>query len=130
MIPRNSVKHAAANGTWVRGVHLTFPATTVIEVLASERLDFVYIDGEHTYEAVRADLEAWWDRIGDHGIMAGHDWTDQPVHAGVKRAVTEFAEARGLTVYLTTVPGYHRETCPSWYTYKAGEMPGPDWRRC
>ena len=47
MIPRNSVKHAAANGTWVRGVHLTFPATTVIEVLASERLDFVYIDGEH-----------------------------------------------------------------------------------
>jgi len=47
MIPRNSVKHAAASGDWVRGIHLTFPATAVIEVLASERLDFVYIDGEH-----------------------------------------------------------------------------------
>jgi 4-hydroxy-2-oxoheptanedioate aldolase len=47
MIARNSVKHAAASGDWVRGIHLTFPATSVIEVLASERLDFVYIDGEH-----------------------------------------------------------------------------------
>jgi 2-keto-3-deoxy-L-rhamnonate aldolase RhmA len=47
MIERNSVKHAAASGDWVRGIHLTFPATATIEVLASESLDFVYIDGEH-----------------------------------------------------------------------------------
>jgi len=47
MLAKNSVKHAAASGDWVRGIHLTFPATAVIEVLASERLDFVYIDGEH-----------------------------------------------------------------------------------
>jgi 2-keto-3-deoxy-L-rhamnonate aldolase RhmA len=47
MLERNSVKHAAAGGDWIRGIHLTFPATAVIEVLASERLDFVYIDGEH-----------------------------------------------------------------------------------
>jgi 4-hydroxy-2-oxoheptanedioate aldolase len=47
MIAKNSVKHAAASGAWVRGIHLTFPATTAVEVLASERLDFVYIDGEH-----------------------------------------------------------------------------------
>jgi 4-hydroxy-2-oxoheptanedioate aldolase len=47
MLARNSVKHAAATGERVRGIHLTFPATAVIEVLVSERLDFVYIDGEH-----------------------------------------------------------------------------------
>ena len=47
MLARNSVKHAAATGDRVRGIHLTFPATAVIEVLVSERLDFVYIDGEH-----------------------------------------------------------------------------------
>jgi 2-keto-3-deoxy-L-rhamnonate aldolase RhmA len=47
MIARNSVKHAASTGEWIRGIHLTFAATAVIEVLASERLDFVYIDGEH-----------------------------------------------------------------------------------
>ncbi len=47
MIERNSVKHGAASGEWVRGIHLTFAATAVIEVLASEQLQFVYIDGEH-----------------------------------------------------------------------------------
>jgi len=47
MLEKNSVKQAAASGDWIRGIHLTFPATAVIEVLASERLDFVYIDGEH-----------------------------------------------------------------------------------
>lgn len=47
MIARNAVKHAAASGDTIRGIHLTFAAPAVIEVLASERLDFVYIDGEH-----------------------------------------------------------------------------------
>ena len=47
MIAKNAVKHAAASGTWIRGIHMTFAAPVVIEVLASERMDFVYIDGEH-----------------------------------------------------------------------------------
>jgi 2-keto-3-deoxy-L-rhamnonate aldolase RhmA len=47
MIAKNAVKHAAASGAWIRGIHLTFAAPAVIEVLASERMDFVYIDGEH-----------------------------------------------------------------------------------
>ena len=47
MIARNAVKHAAATGDLIRGLHMTFAAPAVIEVVASERLDFVYIDGEH-----------------------------------------------------------------------------------
>jgi 2-keto-3-deoxy-L-rhamnonate aldolase RhmA len=43
----NSVKEAAATGRHIRGVHLTFAAPAVIEVLASIDLQFVYIDGEH-----------------------------------------------------------------------------------
>ena len=42
----NAVKRAAQSGERVRGVHLTFPAHTVIEVLGSQ-LQFVYLDGEH-----------------------------------------------------------------------------------
>jgi 4-hydroxy-2-oxoheptanedioate aldolase len=47
MVARNAVKHAAATGDVIRGIHMTFAAPVVIEVLASERLDFVYLDGEH-----------------------------------------------------------------------------------
>ena len=42
----NAVKVAARNGSRIRGVHLTFPAPSLIELLASQ-LRFVYIDGEH-----------------------------------------------------------------------------------
>lgn len=46
MPSHNAVKRAAAAGERVRGVHLTFAAPTIIEVLAAQ-LQFVYIDGEH-----------------------------------------------------------------------------------
>jgi 2-keto-3-deoxy-L-rhamnonate aldolase RhmA len=45
---RNAVKAAAASGEMIQGIHLTFPAPAIIEVLArSIDLQFVYIDGEH-----------------------------------------------------------------------------------
>jgi 2-keto-3-deoxy-L-rhamnonate aldolase RhmA len=47
MTRQNAVKDAAASGNWIRGVHLTFAAPAVIEVLAAVELQFVYIDGEH-----------------------------------------------------------------------------------
>ena len=47
MIARNAVKDAAASGAAIRGIHMTFAAPAAIEVVASERLDFVYLDGEH-----------------------------------------------------------------------------------
>lgn len=43
----NSVKIAAAAGARIRGVHMTFAAPAAIELLASFKLDFIYIDGEH-----------------------------------------------------------------------------------
>jgi 2-keto-3-deoxy-L-rhamnonate aldolase RhmA len=53
---QNAVKRAAQSGERVRGVHLTFAAPTVIEVLAAQ-VDFVYIDGEHGCFDTR-DIEA------------------------------------------------------------------------
>lgn len=46
MHPRNVVKDAARSGAVVRGLHMTFAAPSVIELLGAQ-LDFVYIDGEH-----------------------------------------------------------------------------------
>lgn len=96
---------------------------------AAGSLDFVYIDGAHDYESVRADIEAWWPKLAPGGVLAGHDFDDQPIHEGVKRAVVEFAERVDRTVYLTAVEGYGQEVCPSWYIYVNG-TPGADWRRC
>lgn len=48
--------------------------------------DLVYIDGDHTYEGVVKDLEAWFPKVRKGGMICGDDigWP------GVKQAVDEF----------------------------------------
>jgi 4-hydroxy-2-oxoheptanedioate aldolase len=62
----NAVKNAAASGARIRGVHLTFAAPTLVELLAP-RLDFIYLDGEHGCFDWR-DIEAACIAAERHGI--------------------------------------------------------------
>ncbi len=77
-----------------------------------EPLDWAYIDGDHTYEAVRADLEAYYPLVKPGGVLAGDDygmvgwWED-----GVRRAVDEFAAAHGCP--LTVLGNQFSITKPS-----------------
>lgn len=59
-------------------------------------VDLVYIDACHSYECVRDDINAWWDKLKSGGVMAFHDY--EMTHYGVKQAVQEFAAAHRLTV--------------------------------
>jgi hypothetical protein len=55
-----------------------------------EYFDFIYIDGDHSYEAVLADLLAWYPKLKKFGVMCGDDYGHISGH-GVIKAVTEFA---------------------------------------
>ncbi|WDI40598.1 class I SAM-dependent methyltransferase [Bremerella sp. P1] len=62
-------------------------------------LDFVFIDANHLYEAVRDDINAWWPKVRPGGALCGHDYAihrDGEGVWGVQRAVDEFAKAQGL----------------------------------
>jgi hypothetical protein len=37
-------------------------------------IDIVYIDAEHTPEAVRKDIKNWLPKIKSNGYITGHDW--------------------------------------------------------
>ena len=39
-----------------------------------DSLDFVFIDGDHRYESVKADILAWLPKMKAGGILAGHDY--------------------------------------------------------
>jgi len=54
------------------------------------QFDLVYIDGIHTYEGAKADIELFKSRIRPGGFLAGHDY--QPRFPGVMKAVNEFSK--------------------------------------
>jgi hypothetical protein len=66
-----------------------------------ERLDFVFIDADHSYQGCKADIVAWAPRIKPGGLLCGHDY-DNPdfPEFGVKRAVDEYAATTGRQVEL------------------------------
>lgn len=52
---------------------------------ANESVAFCFIDADHSYAAVMADM-AWWQKIQPLGVLSGHDF---PNYEGVRRAVME-----------------------------------------
>lgn len=69
-----------------------------IRHVASE-FDFVFIDADHSYEGVKADIAAWWPMVNPGGWLCGHDYDNTAFEKfGVKRAVDEFVAEHGLTL--------------------------------
>jgi len=62
--------------------------------LPDDELDFIYIDGEHSYAAVYEDLHAWWPIVKTGGVLAGHDYN----MGAVKIAVDEFAKEMNIKI--------------------------------
>ena len=54
-----------------------------------DNLDFVYIDGNHSYHGVLDDLGAWFFKVKDGGILCGDDY-NHPDLPGVKKSVDAF----------------------------------------
>lgn len=69
-----------------------------IDEFPDEFFDFLYIDGLHTYAQVKLDLDLYWPKVKQGGVIIGDDygWTNPPgPHTltegdSIKRAVHEF----------------------------------------
>lgn len=94
----------------------------VVKDINDETLDFVYIDANHSYDAVKQDLHDWYPKLKPGGIIAGDDYTINSIETfgnnsvfGVKKAVDEFAihNKKNVSIDLEGV----------WY-YKSNESNG------
>ena len=70
-----------------------------LSVIAARRfedrsIDFAFIDADHDYASVRADILAWWPKIKVGGLLAGHDYKSYWV--GVAQAVDELVVHHAL----------------------------------
>jgi len=82
-----------------------YPLCTIIKNTSMEaikafrpnQIDFVFIDGNHEYEAVKEDIEEWTKVVKPGGIVCGHDYVkDDSRKYGVIEAVNEYAEKNNI----------------------------------
>lgn len=57
-----------------------------------EPLDYVYIDGDHSYEQVSKDLRNYYKLVKPGGVLAGDDYADE----NVARAVRDFCDEQHI----------------------------------
>jgi predicted O-methyltransferase YrrM len=102
---------------------------TIAPLFADGTVDMVFIDGDHRYEGVKADILGWMPKLKKDGVMSGHDFDqaamivnpryidakkDQDrdaatgIHCGVAWAVNELFSS------------FHRDTAPTCTIWWSG----------
>lgn len=86
---------------------------------ADGELDWVYVDGLHSEDGVRADLTAYAAKLKPQGFIAGHDYTNNPLAVrqgfGVIEAVNRFVVETDFRLVLMTL-----EAFPSYILARPG----------
>jgi cephalosporin hydroxylase len=74
----------------------------VEKLVGPEGADFIFIDGDHSYEGVKADFHGFRPMLAKGGILAMHDIN---LHdSGVPRFWSEIADARGGRAIVSNEP--------------------------
>jgi len=60
-------------------------------------LDFVYIDGDHSREAVKLDIQLYYPKVKYGGVIGGHDY--DAIFPSVCKVVNEFVEKENLILF-------------------------------
>ena len=89
---------------------------------ADESLDFVYLDGNHSYDFVKDDIREWAKKVRKGGIVAGHDYyITRAGNHGVINAVDEYVKAHGYELNSTSWDHENPkkdDRQPSWWFIK------------
>lgn len=79
----------------------------VFDTFEDGTMDFIFIDGLHTYDQLTKDCTNFYSKVTEGGIFSGHDFT---AISGVNRAANEFANLQNKEILTTE--------CDVWYWYK------------
>ena len=93
-----------------------------VKRFADKSIDFVYLDGNHSYEFVKDDIIEWSKKIRPGGILAGHDYyriKDPRALMHVKFAVDDYVRINNIKPLIiwgsnAKIPGTIRDKWRSW----------------
>ena len=91
----------------------------------NESLDFVYIDGDHSFETVTEDISKWGKKVRKGGIISGDDYFDHkgPSRIHVYQVIRGYTDAYRIKPWFVVgskdiVPGEKRDHGRSWFFVK------------
>ncbi len=85
---------------------------------ADQTFDFIFIDGDHSFEGCYGDMVAWYPKLKPGGVFIGHDCAPTE---GVHQALLKFAAERQLRYTITEPPGAHY----AWEIFPSGQGSAP-----
>lgn len=98
----------AREGVKIYGVDLrdnpNVPGTTFLQqdstqAHINDEVNVIFIDGDHTYEGCKADIDNWYPQMAKGGVMLFHD--ADATSPGVVQAIEEFAKNNKLEVWYS-----------------------------
>lgn len=87
---------------------------------ADSSIDFIFIDAEHDYKNIKADLEAWIPKVRSGGVVSGHDYVNG-MHGrifGVRQAISEWMNNHKIDTLFLLKKGSNTTNVPSWFFVK------------
>lgn len=82
-------------------------------------LDFVYIDGSHTFDYVMVDIIEWARRVRKGGIVSGDDYQPLRRYGDVITPVNTYVQAHGIETLNIMQPKENDEyPSPNWWFVK------------
>ncbi len=72
--------------------------STVWQYLVGANINILLIDGDHTYEGCKRDIDAWFPHMTKEGVMLFHDYDESS--PGVIQAVDEFSSLNNLNIEI------------------------------
>lgn len=75
---------AQQSGTWFSLIEGDSRDPGVIAQVAGEEFDFLFIDGDHSYESAKSDLLSYGPLVKEGGIIAMHDILPSPHWPGIQ----------------------------------------------
>ncbi|KKQ07257.1 hypothetical protein A2858_00010 [Candidatus Daviesbacteria bacterium RIFCSPHIGHO2_01_FULL_36_37] len=99
-----------------------------VKDIPDNSLDFVYIDGDHSYDAVMQDIILWGRKVRKGGIISGHDYfydnNKEGRKAKVTQAVNDYTRVHGIEFYITGEDKYVKkgDISPSWFWVKMEDI--------
>lgn len=84
------------------------PQYKLVDVVPEGLVDFILIDGNHSYENVLTDLNTYYPLLREGGIMFCHDYNNDEV----RRAITDWRRSNRVSNPIMVMPNF------LWVWYK------------